>query len=231
MKIKNKEKRKKVTVVIPAYNEESRIFKIIKEVEKFSDRIIVVDDGSSDKTYTMVKGKKVILLRHMINLGQGAALQTGIEYARKIDTEILITFDADGQFKAEEIPLLVEPIKLGQVDVILGSRFLGKMVDIPKLRFIILRLAIVFTHIFYGIKLTDAHNGFRAFGKKAIGNINIAHNRWAHPSDIIDQIIRNKLSYKESSVTIIYSKYSISKGQKNLHAFEVLFDLVIGKLL
>lgn len=220
----------RVFAVVAAFNEEKTIAAVLNDLEKYVDHIIVVDDGSSDKTSGQVKGAKVTLLRHLSNLGQGAALQTGFEYAKKQKADVVITYDADGQFKASDIPRLVEPIIQKKVDIVLGSRFLGKAVDIPLTRLITLKLGIIFTYIFSGLKLTDTYNGLRALNNRALNKINITQNRLAHASDILDQIKAKKLKYKEVPVTVIYTDYSKQKGERNINALKVFVDLVTRKL-
>lgn len=221
----------KIVAVVPAYNEAKTIGKVVNEVAKFVYKVIVVDDGSTDRTSDVVKNRKSVILRHIINLGQGAALQTGFEFAKKDRTDVIVTYDADGQFRASEIKNIIAPIIRGDADVVLGSRFLGKTVDIPIVRLLILRLGIFFTYLFSNIKLTDTHNGFRAFSKKAISKINIKHNRWAHPSDIIHQVSRNRFRVIEVPVTVRYTKYSKQKGQSNFEAARIPFQLIMKALL
>lgn len=233
----------KVVAVIPAYNEEKKIGKVVNEVARYVDTVVVIDDGSADDTVEILKKWKVEkqiipsewgkwkILCHPINLGQGAALQTGFEYAKKLGADITITYDADGQFKASDIPKFIGPIKEGKADVVLGSRFLGKAVNIPRGRLLVLRLGIFFTYLFSNIKLTDAHNGFRAFNKKALSKMNIKHNRWAHPSDVIYQIAANRFRVVEVPVTVKYTKYTLAKGQSSLEALRIPFELVTKALL
>lgn len=220
----------KVYAVVAAFNEEKTISAVLSDLGKYVDRIIVVDDGSSDKTSEMAKGGKVTLLRHLSNLGQGAALQTGFEYAKRQKVDIVITYDADGQFLAKDIPRLIEPIVHKKADIVLGSRFLGQAVNIPLTRLITLKLGIMFTFIFSGLKLTDTYNGLRALNNRALHKINITQNRLAHASEILDQIKAKKLKYVEIPVTVIYTDYSIQKGERNINALKVFLDLVSRKL-
>lgn len=221
----------KVIAVIPAFNERKKVGKVINEIAKYVDKIVVIDDGSSDGTYLAVKNRKAVVLRHPINLGQGAALQTGFEYAKKTKYDIVVTYDADGQFKASEIKNIIAPIVEGGAEVTLGSRFLGKAIDIPLSRLVVLKLGIFFTYIFSGIQLTDTHNGLRAFSQKALTKISIKHNRWAHPSDIIFQISKNKLRVTEVPVTVVYTAYSREKGQSNFEALKIPFELIMRELI
>lgn len=223
-------KAKKVFVVIPAYNEEKRIGKVIKDVERYVDCVVVVDDGSADQTASRVKSKKAVVLRHMFNLGQGAALQTGFEWASGRKADIIVTFDADGQFMASEIPSVIEPILKGRVDVALGSRFLGKARDIPFSRFLTLKAGVIFTNIFSGIRVTDTYNGFRAFSPQALKKIHLTQNRMAHASEIIDLVSKHNLRFTEVPVTVLYSKQTFNKGLRNINSLKLFFDLMMRRL-
>lgn len=219
-----------IFVIIPAFNEEKRIGKVIEGVERFVDAIVVVDDGSSDQTSSKVDSKKAVVLRHPFNLGQGAAIQTGLEYAKKNKAKVMITFDADGQFRPSEIPRVADPILKDQVEVVLGSRFLGKTQNIPLSRLVTLKLGIVFTRIFSGLNLTDTYNGFRAFSIQAIKKIKITQNRMAHASEIIELIKINKLKFVEVPVTVAYNQRTFNKGLKNYNSIKLFIDLMLRKL-
>lgn len=222
--------KKKIFAVIAAYNEERTISQVLQDIEKYVDWIVVVDDGSSDHTSQQAKGRKVILLKHPFNLGQGAALQTGFEYAKRKMADIVITYDADGQFLAKDIPKLIEPIMQNKADIVLGSRFLGKTVNMPYSRLLTLKMGIIFTFIFSNLKLTDVYNGLRALNQIALQKITITQNRLAHASEILDKIKTNNLRFREIPVTVKYTRYSKQKGEKNLNAVKVFVDLVSRKL-
>lgn len=219
-------KKKQTWIVIAALNEEATIRKVLSEVARFCDKIVVVDDGSTDRTFLEAKNKKTVVLRHLVNLGQGAALQTGFDYAKRLDCDIVVTYDADGQFEPTDISKIVKPIILNKADVVLGSRFMGKAINMPFVKCLILRLGLLFTRIFADIKLTDTHNGFRAFSRSALNQIEITHNGWAHPSDIIYQISKNKFRVAEVPVTVFYTDYSKHKGQRNLEALKIPVELI-----
>jgi len=223
----------KVFVVIPAYNEEYIIEKVINELKSHGySNIILVDDGSKDKTYNKASKKGIIVLKHIVNRGQGAALKTSIDYALKQGAEIIVTFDADGQHSVEDIKKLIEPVSRNKVDVTLGSRFLNKEEgsNIPFFRKVFLKGGAFIIFLMYGIKLTDSHNGLRAMSRKAAEKIELKSNRMEHASEIIEQIKKKKLRYKEIPVTIKYTEYSKMHGQSTWNAFKIFFKMIFNKL-
>lgn len=223
---------KKITVVIAAYNEESVIFSVIADVKKYIKDVVVVDDASGDRTAEIAEQAGADVLEHLINRGQGAALKTGIDYAVKRGADIIVTFDADGQHKAEEITRLVDPIIKDEVDVVLGSRFLGNIPNnIPFLRKMVLRGGIWFTRFFSKINITDTHNGFRALSRKAAQTIRIRQDRMAHASEILDEIAYHKLKFVEVPVTISYTDYSMQKGQSSLNSIKIAFKFFLNKIM
>ena len=218
----------KVFVVVPAYNEEKRISKAIKDLKKYKYNIVVVDDSSIDNTVKVVKKfNNIILVEQKVNRGQGAALRVGIKRALKAGAEIVVTFDGDGQHQAKEINELIAPIEAGVSDISLGSRFLGKKTDMPLSRKILLGGSVWVERIFFGIKLSDAHNGFRAMSRIAAKKIKIREDRMAHASEIIKEISRNGLRYTEVPVQIIYNKDTIENGTGSYRtAIGILFKIV-----
>ncbi len=222
----------KVIVIIPAYNEAKVIRNVISDVKKYGYNIVVVDDCSRDGTHHYAQKAGAVVLRHYVNRGQGAALATGIEYALCQEADILVTFDADGQHSAHEIQFVIRPIIAGETDVVLGSRFLGATRDMPLMRGLSLKAALVFTQVTTGLQLTDVHNGFRAFSKNAALKIKISQNRMAHASEILDQIARHNLRFCEVPVTIVYSSYSKQKGDSSAkRIITTLSQIVVGKTL
>lgn len=215
-------------IIIAAYNEEKAIRKVLQDVSQYCKNIVVVDDGSTDRTFEIAKECGVEVLKHPINRGQGAALKTGIDYALKNGADAIVTFDADGQMQAKEIKQIILPVLEKTADIVTGSRFLGQT-NIPFLRKIMLKLAVWFTKFTSGVNVTDAHNGFRAISALAAKQMNLQQDKMAHASEIINEISRLKLKHKEVPVTINYSDYSLKKGQKISGLFKILFDLVMGK--
>jgi len=173
----------------------------------------------------------VWLLRHAVNLGQGAALQTGITFALAQGAEIVVTYDADGQHQASDIASLVQPILEDRADVVLGSRFLGQTVDMPALRRIMLRMGVWFTRWTTGLALTDTHNGLRALHRRAAAALRIRQNRMAHASEILHQIRQQGWRYCEVPVTIRYTAATLAKGQSSWNALRIVGELLLGWLV
>lgn len=217
-------------VVIPAYNEGTVVAAVVHGLRKIYPNIVVVDDRSFDDTGALARSEGAIVLRHPINLGQGAALQTGISYALNRGAEYIVTFDADGQHQVEDIAVLLETQRVTDAHVVVGSRFLGQAAGIPPLRRMLLKLAVLFTRLTSGAKLTDAHNGLRLFTRQAAERIQITQDRMAHASEITEQIRALGLSVTEAPVTIVYTAYSLHKGQKLSNAFSIVAELIVAKL-
>jgi glycosyltransferase involved in cell wall biosynthesis len=223
--------RRKLFVVIAAYNEAAVIGPVVRELRALYPNVVVVDDGSSDDTWRSARDGGAIVLRHVLNRGQGAALQTGITFALQKGADVIVTFDADGQHRVEDVAALAAPIAAGEVEICLGSRFLDDSDAVPFGRRMLLAAAIVFTRLTSGMKLSDAHNGLRAFSRRAAACFDIQLDRMAHASELIDQIRGSGLSYREVPVRIHYTDYSLAKGQRSSAALRVAWDYLIGRLL
>lgn len=221
----------KIIAVIPAYNESKTISQVVREVGKLVDKVIVVDDGSEDKTGRLAKETGALVLSHLINRGQGASLQTGTEYALKIGAEIIVHFDADGQFEPKDINKAVEPIKSLKVDIVFGSRFKGSHHDMPIIKRWVLKGGTIFNFLFTGIKLTDAHCGLRALSQKAAKKLILSQDRMAHATEYLQEVKRHHLKFKEVPVSVKYTDYSKNKGQSAWNAFKILWELVTGKII
>ena len=218
----------KIFCVIPAYNEEKNISQVIAKVKPLVDKVIIVDDGSADKTYNLAKDADIIALRHIINRGQGAALATGNQYALANGADIIVHFDADGQFLAEEIKDVIAPLQSGQADIVFGSRFLGKESNMPKFKkYVIIPLAHLVNKIFIGETLTDPQSGFRAQNRTGAEKIKIEQDGMAHNSEIISQAFNNKLRIKEVPITVIYHNF----GQRLGGGLKIIKDLILARLI
>lgn len=219
-------------IVIPAYNEAERIGVVLRELTARGARnIAVVDDGSQDQTSQIASQSDVWVLRHIVNRGQGAALQTGIEFAIGQGAKIIVTFDADGQHRASDLPALVQPIADGQVDVVLGSRFLGRAPGIPRARRLLLKVGVWGTRLTTGMHVTDAHNGLRAMSAKATRQLALSEDGMAHASELLNKIAAARLRWREVPVTIHYTEHSLSKGQRNRAAFHIAFRMLITRVV
>jgi glycosyltransferase involved in cell wall biosynthesis len=223
--------RRDLFVVVPAFNESRSIGAVVSALRGHYPNVVVVDDGSEDETAESAEAAGAAVVRHIVNRGQGAALQTGLRFALRRGARILVTFDADGQHLPEDIPALVRPVLEGRAEVVLGSRFSGGAAAMPRTRRWLLRAAVLFTRLASRVNVTDTHNGLRAFSRRAALALNITCDRMAHASEILDEIRRRKLPYAEVPVRIRYTDYSRSKGQSSLSAIPVALDYLVGRVL
>lgn len=213
-------------VIIPAHNEEKSIGRVIRGLFEngFMD-IVVVDDASTDGTVKEAEKAGVKVLKLKINRGQGAALETGDEYARTVGAEATVHFDGDDQFSPADAKAAVEFLQKNNLDVVLGSRFLDNRSKIPFLKkFLILPIGRWINFVFTGVLLTDVHNGFRVLSQNALQKISITQDRMAHNTEIIQQIRKNHLNFKEFPVEVRYHEY----GQGVGGGVKIVYDLVIG---
>jgi glycosyltransferase involved in cell wall biosynthesis len=219
-----------IWVVVAAYNEASVIGRVIGDVQHAGFRVVVVDDGSTDGTGAAAAAAGGTVVRHPINLGQGAALQTGITFALAEGADVIVTFDADGQHRVQDIDVLVAALATNNAHFALGSRFLGRALNQPRSRRMVLKAATSFTRLTTGLRVTDTHNGLRAMTRAGASRINLRQNRMAHASEILHQIATSELPYVEAPVTIQYSAYSLQKGQRFEDALMILVDLFARRL-
>jgi polyprenyl-phospho-N-acetylgalactosaminyl synthase len=218
----------KIFVVVPVFNEAAVLEQTLSGLVAQKLNIILVDDGSSDDTEIIAKKYPVFFIQHLLNIGQGAALQTGMAAAQFLGADIVVHFDADGQHDAMEISKLTEPLLQNRCDIVFGSRFTKNdhSQALPVTKKIILQAARYMNWLFYGILLSDAHNGFRALNRKAFGQIVFTQNRMGHASEILSLVNKSKLRYEEVPVTIHYSEYSRKKGQSIFNSINIFFDLI-----
>lgn len=220
-----------VCVVIPMYNEGSVVGGVIANVRRQFPNVVCVDDGSRDHSADEAEAAGAVVVQHAINLGQGAALKTGIEMALSLPaTEYVITFDADGQHRVSDAVRLVQVAREEKADVVLGSRFLDEGHDVPWSRRLVLRAAVTFTRLTTGLQVTDTHNGLRVLSRESAARVRITHAGMAHASEILHEIARHDFTYKEIPVQIDYTEYSRAKGQSNLNAINILHDLISARI-
>lgn len=218
-----------VWVICAAYNEAATISHVVGDLRLEGFNVVVVDDGSSDGTRTLGAAATAVV-SHPINLGQGAALKTGVDYALSRGADVLVTFDADGQHRVTDIPSLLEALTREHADFALGSRFLGQSQAMPLARHVLLRAARLFTTLTTGLRLTDTHNGLRALTRRGALALRLRQNRMAHASEILAEIARSGMRYVEVPVTIDYTAYSLAKGQRTGDFVMILLDLFARKL-
>ena len=214
-------------LVVPVYNEGPVVAGVLREALTVFPNIVAVDDGSTDDSAAQVATTGALLVRHPVNLGQGAALQTGIETALLLPhVRYFVTFDSDGQHDTADADAMVARLRADEADVVLGSRFLDGRTKPGLLKRIVLRGAVWLTNAQSGVKLTDAHNGLRALNRTAAGQLRLRQNGMAHASEIIEQLGRSRLRWAEHPVHIRYTEYSMAKGQSVLNAVNILTDLI-----
>lgn len=206
---------KNILIVVPAYNERQSIPTVVTDLVSHGYKnILVVDDGSSDRTADAVPKNKALLVRHIVNRGLGAALGTGFAYGREHGAEILVTFDADGQHRALDIQKVIEPIKKGRADVVVGSRLRWQKRSVPFDRLILNHLSNIATRFLYGVNSTDTQSGLRAFNRKAIDAIEIKTQRMEVSNEFFKEIKKNKLRYFEVPIKPIYTPYSLASSSQ-----------------
>lgn len=214
------------------FNEATSVGGVVAELRHSFSRVVCVDDGSSDSSSAVAARAGATVVRHPVNLGQGAALQTGFAFAlTDPGVNHVVTFDADGQHNRADAERMLEVARTEGVDVVLGSRFLTQADhDIPPLRRLVLRAATRFTRAVTGLDLTDTHNGLRVLSRRAVETMDLTLDGMAHASQLLSQVASRKLTYVEAPVTITYTEYSLSRGQSNANALNIAFDLALERL-
>lgn len=241
-------------IIIPAYNEAHTIHTVVSDILRVYGseyQVVVVNDASTDSTASEARRAGATILHHTINRYQGAALVTGTEYALQHGAEIIAHVDADGQHDIANIEHLCAPIEHGEVDVVLGSRFLDASADLQDIhsaslymrirkllgtaefsitRRLLLALGLIVNTLITGVMLTDAHNGLRAFSRYAAQRMDISQDGMAHNTEYIQEIRIHKLRYKEIPVIVHYN-VTEKKSQGFFHGMRILSELFIGKFI
>ncbi|QZY51165.1 glycosyltransferase family 2 protein [Leucobacter tenebrionis] len=214
-------------VVIPLYNEATVIAEVVRGLLPLFPQVVCIDDGSRDGSGAIAAAAGAHLVTHPINLGQGAALQTGFEYALERGARYVVTFDADGQHRVEDAAAMLERARAEDLAIVFGSRFLDDRTDPGVLKRIVLKTAVWVTNLTTHTRLTDAHNGLRVIRDDALRMIKLRQDRMAHGTEIVVQLGKTGLPYAEQPVEVIYSDYSKAKGQSLLNSVNILVDLII----
>lgn len=218
----------RVIAVIPAYNEVQTIAEVLKKTRPFVDRLIVVDDGSSDDTAAQAPGQGIILVRHRLNRGLGAALQTGFAAALRLGADVVVTLDADLQHNPSEIVIFLQAIKDG-ADVVIGSRMI-KSAGMPWHRILANTIGNLVTLILFGAYVTDSQSGFRALTANAIRAMDLRTERMEISSELVAEAKRCGLKLQEVPISAIYTSYSLSKGQGFFTGLKTLSKLILRRL-
>lgn len=215
-------------IVIPLYNEATVIEDVVASLLPYFPHVVCVDDGSSDDSASVAERAGALLVRHPVNLGQGAALQTGIEFALAHDScNYIVTFDADGQHRIQDALEMLEVARNGDFAVVFGSRFLDDRTNPGWVKKVVLKTAIRVTNLTTGMKLTDAHNGLRVVRRDAASQVELKQDRMAHATEIVLELGRTGLPWTEHPVELLYTDYSKGKGQSVLNSVNILVDLVV----
>ena len=214
-------------MVVPAFNEQKVIKDIINNLLKKFPNVIVVNDGSNDRTLEIINELDIKVLSHEINLGVGAAVQTGFDYVSKIpNAKAVITFDADGQHLVDDAVAMAKEILICDEGIIFGTRFPKHSKNIPKVKRIVLKLIARITDLVTGVTLSDAHNGLKAYKVSTIKELELQFSSYSYESELITQVAKKKIDYKEMPTDIKYTSYSIKKGQKLLNGLLIIEDLL-----
>lgn len=218
--------------VVPMFNEAQVVGDVVQSLVARFDLVVCVDDGSRDGSAATARERGAIVLRHPVNLGQGAALRTGFEFLlERSDVEHVVTFDADGQHDADDALAMVRIAREKQIDAVLGTRGHARPEGQTWVRRFVLRAALRMSRVTTGLELTDTHNGLRVLSRRALETLVLRQRGMAYASELESHIARHDLAWQEHPVTITYTDYSRAKGQRNLNAFNIVYDLIAARLL
>ena len=220
-------------LIVPCYNEGTVIFDVLTHARETFPNIVAVNDGSRDDSAAQIRAAGAHLVNHPVNLGQGAALQTGVEYARaQPGARYFVTFDADGQHQVKDVVRMVERLRAEPVDIIVGTRFAGQdNSQVPWIKRVVLKTVVLLSPRTKKLGLSDAHNGLRAFNRKVADEMNIRMNGMSHASEIVTMIDNNGWRVDEEPVDILYTEYSMSKGQSLINGVNILADGLVARRL
>lgn len=220
-------------LIVPCYNEGTVIFDVLTHARETFPNIVGVNDGSVDNSAEQIRAAGAHLVDHPVNLGQGAAIQTGVEYARKQPgAEFFVTFDADGQHQVKDVVRMIERLRTEPLDIIVGTRFAGQdNSQVPWIKRAVLKTVVMLSPRTKKLGLTDAHNGLRAFNRKVAEEMNIRMNGMSHASEIVSMIDKHGWRVDEEPVDILYTEYSMSKGQSLINGVNILADGLVARRL
>lgn len=220
-------------LIVPCYNEGTVIFDVLSNARETFPNIVAVNDGSRDDSAAQIRAAGAHLVDHPVNLGQGAAIQTGVEYARaQPGAQYFVTFDADGQHQVKDVVRMIERLRTEPLDIIVGTRFAGQdNSQVPWIKRVVLKTVVMLSPRTKKLGLSDAHNGLRAFNRKVAEEMNIRMNGMSHASEIVTMIDRQGWRVDEEPVDILYTEYSMSKGQSLINGVNILADGLVARRL
>ena len=220
-------------LIVPCYNEGTVIFDVLTHARETFPNIVAVNDGSRDDSAAQIRAAGAHLVNHPVNLGQGAAIQTGVEYARaQPGARYFVTFDADGQHQVKDVVRMVERLRAEPVDIIVGTRFAGQdNSQVPWIKRAVLKAVVLLSPRTKKLGLSDAHNGLRAFNRKVADEMNIRMNGMSHASEIVAMMDTHDWRVAEEPVDILYTDYSMSKGQSLVNGVNILADGLVARRL
>ena len=220
-------------LIVPCYNEGTVIFDVLTNARETLPNIVGVNDGSADDSAAQIRAAGAHLVDHPVNLGQGAAIQTGVEYARaQPGAKYFVTFDADGQHQVKDVMRMIERLRTEPLDIIVGTRFAGQEnSQVPWIKRAVLKTVVMLSPRTKRLGLTDAHNGLRAFNRRVAEEMNIRMNGMSHASEIVSMIDKHGWRVDEEPVDILYTEYSMSKGQSLINGVNILADGLVARRL
>jgi glycosyltransferase involved in cell wall biosynthesis len=219
--------RQDVCVVIPVYNEATVVADVVRGVRDLYPTVVCVDDASTDRSGAQVLLAGAALVRHPFNLGQGAALRTGLEFGlRHTAAKYFVTFDADGQHDVADVAAMLDLLDADAAQIVFGSRFLDDRTTLTRSKRLVLGAAVRYTRASTGLSLSDTHNGLRAFTRDVAEELDLTMNGMAHASELLAIVAAKKFGYDEVPVHIRYTDYSRGKGQPLLNSVNILFDMI-----
>lgn len=221
---------RKIVAILPALNEETRVAAVIESARKYVDEVVVVNDGSTDNTAEVAAKAGAVVLSHVENCGAGAATMTGIEAARALNADIVITLDADGQHDAHDITELLKPIQEERADIVFANRF-GQKNKIPSIRRLYNGIGNVVTFIATGKWMSDSQCGFKVFGPRAIAEIELNMNGFEFCTEIVREAAQYKWRIEEVPIRVLYSEYTLAKGQSFASGVRTALKILLRSFL
>jgi glycosyltransferase involved in cell wall biosynthesis len=219
-----------VIAILPAYNEATRVSAVVASALPRVNQVIVVDDGSTDDTAAVAQAAGAVVIRHPENCGAGAATMTGLEAARRLGADVVVTLDADGQHDADEIPTLLQPLREGRADAVFANRF-GRRNQIPLVRRFFNAIGNVITFAVTGRWVPDSQCGFRAFGPIALQQVDLRMSGYEFCTEVVREAVRNRWRTVNVPTKVLYSEYTLAKGQSFASGVKTAFRILLRSFM